>query len=188
MYMSGKKKIAIIVIIGALLLAISGVGYWHLVLKDSTKQSSKGTKKDNGNSTSNNPISDAQKEALAKIEESAKKEQQRIDDLTKQTTNAQQLSKLSTQDQAAVGITKIKESIASGDSAGAKTYIEVLMKRNDAAGLEASKLCYQQATTSQEKQVCSDRANQLAHDQGLLPPGEKLSEEYLMEKPAVEQG
>lgn len=121
------------------------------------------------------PIEETQKEIDAYVADQAAKAEQ----IASRVQQPSDLDSYSVSEQAAAGLKIIYDSMNSGDTAKAKAFAGYLMKRNDADGLLASKLCYKLASSDAEKQDCKDRAVEQARDQGIISQDQTLPDSYM---------
>ncbi|CAN5375816.1 hypothetical protein BH10PAT3_BH10PAT3_7310 [soil metagenome] len=136
----------------------------------------------------NNNKSDNRPDYRKAVNDFTVTEHSRIEKLAEGVKTVSDLKKLSKKDQADVGVLVIQQKITKKDMAGASTFAIELMKREDATGIDASKLCYKAALTVAAKNVCVARATELARKQGIIGPDETLPYTYFDQTGVQEQG
>lgn len=86
---------------------------------------------------------------------------------------------LSEADQAGTGSRIMRRLIEEGNTELALQFIELFMTRTDNLALDAAKLCFQLAETSERQAYCREQANRIGLEQGIIAPGESLDDDYL---------
>ena len=106
-------------------------------------------------------------------------QEKHIDKLAGNIKTLDDLKKLKEPDQGRVGMVLVAKLIET-DKAKAWTYIEYLMLRNDAVGLDASRYCYRLNKGDKSAQdICFNRAQEQAIKQGIIKPSQSLPSNYL---------
>lgn len=170
-----SKKKLLIAIITLVMLVLVALGLWSWLKKPQKPEPTEAAEQS---------FEQELAEAVQESDKIVAQHRTEIEEEAKAIRSVEDLSKLSEEDQAKVGLIAANILLDSDDTQAAIDICQHLMKRNDTVGLRAAVYCYS-LSKGEVKQSSYERANQLARQFKIIGQDESLPDSYFNPK---EQG